>query len=749
MSNLADLLPAGGGQNNTDFVADGNVSAGAPVILTAAGKAAAIAESSVTEAAGSATTFASVSVNGLAAAYDTANDKVVVFYSDADDAFGKGKVVIGTVSGTSISFGSPVTVTGNRAADQSVVFDPDSGNVVLFYQDTDNSYYGTAIVGTVSGTSISFGSAVVFSSSSNNYNSAVYDTSTDRVYNSYTDAGNSNHGTGVVGTVSGTSISFGTPVVFNAAASYPTSSAFDSNANKVVTAYYNAGDGYSKGIVGTVSGTSVSFGSPTTFHTGTGGFSFASVYDVNANKTLISFKDVNNSNYGSSIVGTVSGTSISFGTAAAFEDATTDQIKGCYDSNTNKVVIVYRDGGSSYYGTAVNATISGTSVTFTTPFQLIAGSTNPQQPVFDPDSNKVAFSFFNTGVGAGQGLIYTPPSTSTNLTSTNLLGIASGAISDTATGTINTWGSRNEAQTGLTIGSDYYVQTDGRIEAGVTSIAFDISSATYTQNFDISSQATIPQAIAFNPTGTKMFIVDIAGQDVNEYALSTGFDVSSASYTQNFSVASQDTAPTGISFNAAGTKMFVCGYTNDNVYEYTLSSGFNLSTASYAQALDVSGQDTLPKDVVFNTDGTKMFVLGGIGEDVNEYTLSAYDISTASFVDSFSVASQESAPDGIAFNTDGTKMFIVGNGDTVFQYNLSSGFDVSTASYASISFSVTSQETGPTGIAFSADGTKMFIVGTQGDDVNQYATTANSFSTTYLIGKAITATQINIKDYTG
>jgi sugar lactone lactonase YvrE len=349
----------------------------------------------------------------------------------------------------------------------------------------------------------------------------------------------------------------------------------------------------------------------------------------------------------------------------------------------------------------------------------------------------------------GQSYVFNQAYEVTNLTSTNLLGIASGAISDTATGTINTWGSRNEVQTGLTIGSDYYVQTDGRIEAGVTNIAFDISSATYTQNFDISSQATIPQAIAFNPTGTKMFIVDIAGQDVNEYALSTGFDVSSASYTQNFSVASQDTAPSGISFNAAGTKMFVCGYTNDKVYEYTLSSGFDLSTASYAQALDVSGQDTLPKDVVFNTDGTKMFVLGGIGEDVNEYTLSAYDISTASFVDSFNVASQESAPDGIAFNTDGTKMFIVGNTDSVFQYNLSSGFDVSTASYASISFSVTSQETGPTGIAFSADGKKMFIVGTQGDDVNQYATTANSFSTTYLIGQAITATQINIKDYTG
>jgi hypothetical protein len=49
MTNLADLLPAGGGQNNTDFVADGNVSAGAPVILTAAGKAAAMSQQTLTQ----------------------------------------------------------------------------------------------------------------------------------------------------------------------------------------------------------------------------------------------------------------------------------------------------------------------------------------------------------------------------------------------------------------------------------------------------------------------------------------------------------------------------------------------------------------------------------------------------------------------------------------------------------------------------------------------------------------------------
>lgn len=45
MANLSDLLPQGGGQNNTDFVADGNITSGKPVIFTAAGKAAQVATS--------------------------------------------------------------------------------------------------------------------------------------------------------------------------------------------------------------------------------------------------------------------------------------------------------------------------------------------------------------------------------------------------------------------------------------------------------------------------------------------------------------------------------------------------------------------------------------------------------------------------------------------------------------------------------------------------------------------------------
>jgi hypothetical protein len=278
-----------------------------------------------------------------------------------------------------------------------------------------------------------------------------------------------------------------------------------------------------------------------------------------------------------------------------------------------------------------------------------------------------------------------------------------------------------------------YNAVDGDLELSGTRVnVFDVSTASFVDSFSVAAQETIPFGIAFNPTGTKMFIIGDAGQDVNEYTLSTGFDVSTASFVDAFSVSAQETAPTGIAFNTSGTKMFIIGSTGDDVNEYTLSTGFDVSTASFVDSFSVSAQETTPTGIAFNTSGTKMFIVGAAGDDVNEYTLSTgFDVSTASFVDSFSVSAQDSSPRGIAFSTNGTKMFIVGTtGQDVNEYTLSTGFDVSTASFVD-SFSVSAQEATPTGIAFSTDGTKMFIVGSTGDAVNEYSIGTTAFPSGY------------------
>ena len=242
-------------------------------------------------------------------------------------------------------------------------------------------------------------------------------------------------------------------------------------------------------------------------------------------------------------------------------------------------------------------------------------------------------------------------------------------------------------------------------------------------------QGGYPQDIKFNNDGTKMFVVGDSTDDIREYHLTTGFDISTASYDSLFSVHSQDTNPRGLAFNNDGTKMFVAGWSNQRVFEYHLTTGFDISTASYDSNLSISSNAGGSNGLAFNSDGTKMFVnAANSSDEVVEYTLSTgFDVSTASYDSSFVTQSQDTSPQGLAFSNDGKKMFVAGDtGDDINEYTLSTGFDVSTASFVG-SFDVSSQGTTPTGITFNNDGTKMFITDRSGSlgthSVDEYTLT--------------------------
>ena len=152
-------------------------------------------------------------------------------------------------------------------------------------------------------------------------------------------------------------------------------------------------------------------------------------------------------------------------------------------------------------------------------------------------------------------------------------------------------------------------------------------------------------------------------------------DIANASYDSvSFSVTGQDTSPYGFAFNSTGTKMYIAGNSTDSVYQYSLSTGFDLSTASYdSVSFSIAGQDTSPFDIAFNPTGTKMYMVGTTNGQVYQYSLSTgFDISTASYDSvSFSVTGQSSTPFGIAFNSSGTKMYMVGYSTyTVYQYSV-------------------------------------------------------------------------------
>ena len=221
-------------------------------------------------------------------------------------------------------------------------------------------------------------------------------------------------------------------------------------------------------------------------------------------------------------------------------------------------------------------------------------------------------------------------------------------------------------------------------------------------------------------TFTDVSVTTATGQSAfNENNTITGWIYSGNS----FSVATQETSPTGLFIGSNGTKMYVNGSSGDDVNEYTLSTAWNITTATIVTAFSTAAQDTGPQDIFFKPDGLSMFVMGSTNDTVYQYTLStAWDISTASYASkSFSVTSQEATPNGLWFKPDGLVMYIVGtSSDTVYQYTLGTAWDVSTASYASISYVISAQEGNATQVNLSADGTKMWIVGASGDDIWEY-----------------------------
>ena len=263
---------------------------------------------------------------------------------------------------------------------------------------------------------------------------------------------------------------------------------------------------------------------------------------------------------------------------------------------------------------------------------------------------------------------------------------------------------------------------------GGSSSGYDLGNAVYSnKSINVSSLETTPRGVAFNSDGTKLYMIGSATDNIYQYSLSTAFDLDTAVYDSvNFSVASQATNPYGLAFNNDGTKLYVLGLSNGRVYQYSLSTAFDLSTASYdSVSFSISSQDSSTGGISFNSSGTKLYTIGAVTDSVYQYSLStAFDLSTASYDSvSFSVASQDTAPAGIAFNTDGTKLYMLGNtNDSVYQYSLSTAFDLSTASYDSVSFSVTGQETTPQDITFSNDGKSLYLTGAVTDTIHQYST---------------------------
>ena len=225
--------------------------------------------------------------------------------------------------------------------------------------------------------------------------------------------------------------------------------------------------------------------------------------------------------------------------------------------------------------------------------------------------------------------------------------------------------------------------------------------------------------------------------EVNEYSLTTAFDISTTqSITRRLAIGTNelgapmsDLHPYGLTFNGDGTKLYISGNQNNKIFELDLGSAFNISSATKVGELATNSNathgDGTPCGLTFNNDGTKLFLAGFANHRIVYWSLSsAYDIETAGTPGSFSVTSTAHKPRDVDFNSDGTKMYVVsGTGDHIAAFDLASAFDLSGTVTHRGNYSVNSQDNQPFTVEFSSNGLKMFMQGYNNDDIHEYSLT--------------------------
>ena len=452
----SDWAEAGGG-GTLSGIASGSISNGQPVIIQSDGTVAGVATVGIAQTFGSSVEFEAGSINYFDSVYDSSNKKVVIAYVDYGDSQ-KGKAVVATITGNTVSYGTPVQWAAN-AEWTAIDYDENAGKVLIAYADNGDSDHGKAIVGTVSGTSISFGSASEFyGDSATSRIDVTYDSNAQKSLITYV---GSSRIRSRVATISGTSVSFGSENDWLTNNSENLTTTFDSSQNKIVCFYIDNNQsehGYAR--VGTISGTSVSFGSEVEFENSQVTY-LKAIYDPDQQKVVCAYQVIGSSRR--LIVGTVSGTSISFGSSLINAFKWGAQGSLAYDTDANKVIIF---GAGNSNGEVTPVSIVGTAATINASevVEVVSsGDANPTRISYDQNAERTLLVYKDDAAGSGDALAFRPGFTRVNLTANNFIGFSDAAYSDGDTATVQIEGSVDDAQSGLTTARKHYVQTDGTL----------------------------------------------------------------------------------------------------------------------------------------------------------------------------------------------------------------------------------------------------------------------------------------------
>lgn len=269
------------------------------------------------------------------------------------------------------------------------------------------------------------------------------------------------------------------------------------------------------------------------------------------------------------------------------------------------------------------------------------------------------------------------------------------------------------------------------------STPYSVATASFNDSFSLNmnnelayntsnrqTAATISvSGIKWNSDGLRFYVCDTANSRINQYNCSVAYDISTASYAGTFSTFAKEFEPRDILFNTAGTTMLVLGsagnydqgLTAPQIVQYTLSGAFDISTATFSKRATV-GTDTQVKSLTSNVAGTVVYVAGDGNNFTTSYTLgSAFDVGTVTYLAAYDHSTSITNLRGMTFNAAGTKLYAINNStNTILEYPVNSAFNLVSVQPTNANFTLRTNNINPKNIAFNNNGTKMYVIGDAG-----------------------------------
>ena len=467
MSNLSELIGGGGGGGGQvlEATASGALTDGCPVVVNINGTVSKTVRNIQTEATGSQTTVIDVSPSGTMELIPTAyvpdtDDMYVCVVQSSTELLYLRRI---TVSGTTVSGGPSTNIptVNNETKFPQMCYIGNSKLAIVYTARNDGNAGKVRIATVAENGTATLGTELEFSSEAQGQ-CVVYDSDNDKIVIVYRNDSGADDGTIVVGSVSGTTVTLGTPVKINGPidiypGGYTVQGIYIPDQELVVFAFldnlrYLRMQSYS------ISGTTPTFVDSRTL-TSAVIESFSLAYSPEKNQLMVIYQFQSGDDARANCY------TFNASTKAFLQlDANHD-----WDNDANNINLSYDPGAQHWYVTYANngdngrmyrqylKTTSAGIISNDNEFILASQNSNKTGLLYVP-SQLVHVAVY-TEWGQAHKIGYDV----TNLTTTNYIGISDGAYAYGATATVQIIGAVDDAQTGLTAGSPAYVQRNGTI----------------------------------------------------------------------------------------------------------------------------------------------------------------------------------------------------------------------------------------------------------------------------------------------